>query len=133
MHIGSQITDLAPFDNAFALLAGLRPRIAPPTGMGSTMSISAAASASPIPSGEDPESYHPDRYAEIVRRHIKPLGCKLVFEPGRLIVGNAGVLVTKVIYVKRGAGQEFRHRRRGDERSDAADALRGASRHFPGD
>jgi diaminopimelate decarboxylase len=42
-----------------------------------------------------------------VRRHFGDLGCKLVFEPGRLIVGNAGVLVTQVIYVKRGDAKTF--------------------------
>ncbi|MCW2275754.1 diaminopimelate decarboxylase [Rhodoblastus acidophilus] len=108
MHIGSQITDLTPFDNAFALLAGfvgeLRRRghaihhVDLGGGLGIPYSEQEEASA---------QTYHPERYAAIVRRHIKPLGVKTVFEPGRLIVGNAGVLVTKVIYVKRGAGKNF--------------------------
>jgi diaminopimelate decarboxylase len=42
-----------------------------------------------------------------VRRHFDGLGCTLVFEPGRLIVGNAGVLVTRVIYVKQGENKTF--------------------------
>jgi diaminopimelate decarboxylase len=42
-----------------------------------------------------------------VRRHFEGLGCKLVFEPGRLIVGNAGILVTRVIYVKHGEAKNF--------------------------
>jgi diaminopimelate decarboxylase len=50
---------------------------------------------------------HPEAYAKIVERRTKALGCKLFFEPGRLIVGNAGVLVTSVIYVKEGAGKTF--------------------------
>jgi len=108
MHIGSQITDLAPFDNAFALLAGfvgeLRRR-------GHGVGHVDLGGGLGIPYSEQEEeaaqNYHPERYAEIVRRHIKPLGVKTVFEPGRLIVGNAGVLVTKVIYVKRGAGKNF--------------------------
>ena len=106
MHIGSQITDLAPFDNAFALLAGfvgeLRRR-----GHGIAHVDLGGGLGIPYSEQENPESYHPDLYAEIVRRHIKPLEVKTVFEPGRLIVGNAGVLVTKVIYVKRGAGKNF--------------------------
>ena len=61
----------------------------------------------PYSEHENPESYRPELYAEVVRRHIKPLGAKLVFEPGRLIVGNAGVLVTRVIYVKRGEAKNF--------------------------
>ncbi len=108
MHIGSQITDLTPFDNAFALLAGfvgeLRRR-------GHAIHHVDLGGGLGIPYSEQEETsaqtYHPERYAAIVRRHIKPLGVKTVFEPGRLIVGNAGVLVTKVIYVKRGAGKNF--------------------------
>ena len=50
---------------------------------------------------------HPEVYAEIVARRTRDLGCKVCFEPGRLIVGNAGVLVTSVLYVKRGEGKTF--------------------------
>jgi diaminopimelate decarboxylase len=49
----------------------------------------------------------PVAYAEIVAKHIKPLGLKTVFEPGRLIVGNAGLLVTEVIFVKEGDAKNF--------------------------
>ena len=49
----------------------------------------------------------PAAYAEIVAKHIKPLGLKTVFEPGRLIVGNAGLLVTEVIFVKEGDAKNF--------------------------
>ena len=106
MHIGSQITDLEPFDNAFALLAefvrALRAdgHAIDHVDLGGGLGI-------PYREGEDPDAYHPERYAEVVRRHAKALGCQLVFEPGRLIVGNAGVLITKVIYVKRGEGKTF--------------------------
>jgi diaminopimelate decarboxylase len=106
MHIGSQITDLAPFDNAFALLANfvceLRRR-----GHGLHHVDLGGGLGIPYSEQENPQSYHPELYAEIVRRHIKPLGLKTLFEPGRLIVGNAGVLVTTVLYVKRGAGKNF--------------------------
>ena len=50
---------------------------------------------------------HPERYAEIVRRHTRGLGCTIVFEPGRLLVGNAGILVCQVIYIKAGEGRNF--------------------------
>jgi diaminopimelate decarboxylase len=43
----------------------------------------------------------------VVKRATKGLGCKLIFEPGRLIVGNAGILVTRVIYLKRGEAKTF--------------------------
>src|SRR5262249_2447041 len=49
----------------------------------------------------------PQAYAAIVKRATHGLGCKLIFEPGRLIVGNAGILVTRVVYLKRGEGKIF--------------------------
>lgn len=106
MHIGSQITDLAPFDDAFALLSEFVRALRDDghridhVDLGGGLGI-------PYFEGEDPASYHPDRYAAIVRKHTNSLGCQLVFEPGRLIVGNAGVLVTKVLYVKEGDGRTF--------------------------
>jgi len=106
MHIGSQITELQPFDDAFALLAdfvqSLRAdgHVIEHVDLGGGLGI-------PYRDDDDPESYHPDRYAEIVKRHTNKLACKLIFEPGRLIVGNAGVLVTQVIYVKEGEGKTF--------------------------
>ena len=50
---------------------------------------------------------HPERYAEIVKRRTRDARLQAVFEPGRLIVGNAGVLVTSVIYVKHGDAKTF--------------------------
>jgi diaminopimelate decarboxylase len=106
MHIGSQITDLQPFDDAFALLAEFVEQL---RADGHTIDHLDLGGGLGIPyrETEDPDSYHPDRYAQIVRRHTDKLGCKLVFEPGRLLVGNAGILVTEVIYVKHGDGKQF--------------------------
>ena len=106
MHIGSQITDLGPFDNAFALLADLVRDLRSDghaidhVDLGGGLGI-------PYHAGDDPDSYHPERYAVVVRRHMGNLGCRLMFEPGRLIVGNAGILVTRVIYVKHGDSKTF--------------------------
>ncbi len=106
MHIGSQITDLAPFENAFLLLADLVVDLRADghaiehVDLGGGLGI-------PYRAGDDPDSYHPDRYADVVRRTVGQLGCKFIFEPGRLIVGNAGILVTRVIYVKRGENRSF--------------------------
>ena len=106
MHIGSQITDLAPFDSAFAILADLLDQLAEDghaidhVDLGGGLGI-------PYRQGEDPESYHPDRYAAIVRARLGRFPHKFIFEPGRLIVGNAGVLVTSVILVKRGEARTF--------------------------
>jgi diaminopimelate decarboxylase len=106
MHIGSQLTDLEPFDEAFTLLAELVRDLRADGHAVSHVDLGGGLGI-PYHDGDDPDSYHPDRYAEIVRRHFAGLGCKLVFEPGRLIVGNAGVLVTRVIYVKQGEAKTF--------------------------
>jgi diaminopimelate decarboxylase len=50
---------------------------------------------------------HPDAYAEVVKRATRALDCTLIFEPGRLIVGNAGILVSRVLYVKQGDAKTF--------------------------
>jgi diaminopimelate decarboxylase len=106
IHIGSQITDLGPFDEAFRLTAAF---VAALRADGHAIDHIDAGGGLGIPyrEGEDPESYHPDRYAKIVRARLGGLGCRLIFEPGRLIVGNAGVLITRVLYVKRGAAKTF--------------------------
>jgi diaminopimelate decarboxylase len=106
MHIGSQLTDLEPFDQAFSLLAELVRDLRADGHAISHVDLGGGLGV-PYHEGEDPASYHPERYAEIVRRHFEGLGCKLVFEPGRLIVGNAGILVTRVLYVKRGEAKTF--------------------------
>src|ERR1700730_7986976 len=105
MHIGSQITDLAPFDDAFALLPKFgRPRRndgndTAPVDLGGGLGIPYREDNEPPP--------HPDAYAAMVKRATRDLGCTLIFEPGRLIVGNAGILVTRVLYLKRGESKSF--------------------------
>jgi len=106
MHIGSQLTELEPFDEAFSLLAQLVTDLRQD---GHEISHVDCGGGLGIPyhEGEDPESFHPDRYAAIIRKHFANLDCKLVFEPGRLIVGNAGILITRVLYVKPGEDKNF--------------------------
>lgn len=106
MHIGSQITQLDPFDQAFSLLAEFVTVLRTD---GHTIDHVDLGGGLGIPyhEGEDADAYHPERYAAIVKRYANALGCKLVFEPGRLLVGNAGILVTSVIYVKEGDGKTF--------------------------
>jgi diaminopimelate decarboxylase len=106
IHIGSQITDLEPFDQAFARAADFVQILRADGHQIEHVDLGGGLGI-PYRPGDDPKSYHPDRYAEVVRRRTNALGCKLIFEPGRLIVGNAGILVTQVIYVKRGAAKEF--------------------------
>ena len=50
---------------------------------------------------------HPEAYAEVVKRATRDLDCRLIFEPGRLLVGNAGILVTRVLFVKHGEAKNF--------------------------
>ena len=105
MHIGSQITELQPFDDAFALLAELVGTLKADghaiehVDLGGGLGI-------PYRTDNDPPPL-PDAYAEIVKKRIAPLGLKVMFEPGRLIVGNAGILVAQVIYAKEGDAKNF--------------------------
>ena len=105
MHIGSQITDLEPFDNAFRLLAEFVAQLKADghdikhVDLGGGLGIPYHFDNNPPPL--------PDAYAQIVAKHIKPLGLKTIFEPGRLIIGNAGILVTEVIYLKEGDARNF--------------------------
>jgi diaminopimelate decarboxylase len=104
-HIGSQITDLEPFDNATQLLAELARDL---MADGHRLHHIDVGGGLGIPYREDdPPPPDPRAYAEVIRRHTRDLGLKLIFEIGRLIAGNAGILVTRVIYVKHGDGKTF--------------------------
>ncbi|MEM1317725.1 MAG: diaminopimelate decarboxylase, partial [Pseudomonadota bacterium] len=105
MHIGSQITDLAPFDTAFGRLADLVSHL---RSEGHTIEHVDVGGGLGIPYHEDNNPPpNPDDYAAIVTKHVKHLDAKVIFEPGRLIAGNAGIFVTKVIYVKQGDARSF--------------------------
>ena len=105
MHIGSQITDLGPMEAAFRLLAEF---VTVLRGDGHKISHVDFGGGLGVPYYEDraapPE---PIAYAEMVKRVTHNLGCTLMFEPGRMIVGNAGILVSRVIYVKHGDARNF--------------------------
>jgi len=105
MHIGSQITDLDPFDNAFSLLADFVRTL---RSDGHTIAHVDLGGGLGIPYLDDNEPPpHPDAYAKMVKRATRDLNCRLIFEPGRLIVGNAGILVTRVLFVKHGEAKNF--------------------------
>jgi len=105
MHIGSQITALKPFDDAFALLTDFVHTL---RADGHAISHIDLGGGLGIPYRDDNEPPpDPAAYAEVVKRATRDLGCMLIFEPGRLIVGNAGILVTRVLYVKRGEAKTF--------------------------
>jgi diaminopimelate decarboxylase len=105
MHIGSQITDLVPLEAAFRLLAEFVQTL---RADGHTISHVDFGGGLGIPYHMDGEAPPlPSAYAAMVKRVTHNLGCTLLFEPGRMIVGNAGILVARVIYVKQGEAKKF--------------------------
>ncbi len=105
MHIGSQITALKPFDDAFALLSDFVRML---RADGHAIAHVDLGGGLGIPYREDNEPPpRPEAYAVLVKRATRDLGCTLIFEPGRLLVGNAGILVTRVIYLKQGEAKTF--------------------------
>ena len=105
MHIGSQITELQPFEDAFKLLRELVDTL---RADGHAIDHVDVGGGLGVPYKEDNNPPPlPDAYANIVKDQLRNLNCKIVTEPGRLIVGNAGILVTEVIYVKDGGSKTF--------------------------
>jgi diaminopimelate decarboxylase len=105
MHIGSQITDLQPFRNAFTLMRELATSLRAAghpirhLDMGGGLGV-------PYRGGNDvPPS--PLEYAQVVRDTVGSLGLAVKLEPGRMIVANAGILVARVIYDKSGRDKTF--------------------------
>lgn len=105
MHIGSQITDLAPFRDAFALLRNLARDLIADGIQLEHLDIGGGLGVPYRGANDIPPT--PDEYAAVVRHALGDLGLKIVLEPGRMIVGNAGVLVTQVTYVKEGDDKTF--------------------------
>ncbi|MDQ0468222.1 diaminopimelate decarboxylase [Labrys wisconsinensis] len=105
MHIGSQITALEPYDASIERLAGLVREL---RADGHVIEHVDLGGGLGIPYRDDNEPPpHPEDYAAVVKRYAPDLGARLIFEPGRLIAGNAGILVSEVIYVKQGEGRTF--------------------------
>jgi len=105
MHIGSQITDLQPFRDAFRLMRDLVGTLRAAGHKLEHLDLGGGLGV-PYHSGNDiPPS--PQAYAGVVRETLGDLGLKLALEPGRMIVANAGVLVSRVIYAKRGSEKTF--------------------------
>jgi diaminopimelate decarboxylase len=105
MHIGSQITDLEPFENATQLLAELARDL---MAEGHELRHIDLGGGLGVPYRDDDEPPpDPQAYAAVIKRHTGGLGLKLVFEMGRLISANAGILVTRVLYRKAGEGKTF--------------------------
>jgi len=103
IHIGSQLTQLAPFETAFTIATDAVRQLREDGHKIDRLDLGGGLG---VPYGiADPPS--PADYGAMVKRVTEGLGCRLMFEPGRLIVANAGILVTRVIYVKPSADKVF--------------------------
>jgi diaminopimelate decarboxylase len=105
VHIGSQLTELEPFEQAYKKVAELTETLRAAghsitrldLGGGLGIPYERSNSAPPLPL----------EYGALIKRTLGHLGCEIEIEPGRLISGNSGVLVSKVIYVKNGEDRDF--------------------------
>ncbi len=105
VHIGSQLTELEPFEQAYRKLADLTGLLRADghdirrldLGGGLGIPYTRSNEAPPLPSD----------YGALIKRTVGDLGCEVEIEPGRLISGNAGIMVSSVIYVKHGEGRDF--------------------------
>ena len=103
VHIGSQLTRLSPFDQAFQKVAELVRQLRADGLTVSQLDLGGGIGISYR--GETPPD--PADYAQLVKRVTKRLDVSLSFEPGRFIVGNAGILVSRILYVKQGLSRRF--------------------------
>lgn len=106
VHIGSQLTTIAPFEQAFHRLRDLVVMLRADGFAVDRLDLGGGLG---VPYGNEgpPDMPTPEGYGEMVRRTVGDLGCRLLFEPGRLLVANAGVLLTRVLFVKEGATRTF--------------------------
>ena len=105
VHIGSQLTDLEPFRAAYRKVAELTRALRED---GHTISRLDLGGGLGIPYRRDNNAPPlPLEYGQVIRETVGDLGCEIEIEPGRNIVGNAGVLLSKVIYVKNGEDRDF--------------------------
>ena len=105
VHIGSQLTDLAPFEAAYRKVADLTLALRADGHRIDRLDLGGGLGIPYTRSNEAPPL--PVDYGAMVRRTVGHLGCEIEIEPGRLISGNAGILLSRVIFLKRGEGQDF--------------------------
>jgi diaminopimelate decarboxylase len=105
VHIGSQLTELAPFEAAYRKVAEFTHILRADGHAIDRLDLGGGLGIPYTASNEVPPL--PIDYGEVVRRTVGDLGCEIVIEPGRLIAGNAGVLLSRVVYLKEGEGRDF--------------------------
>ena len=105
VHIGSQLMELAPLEQAFTRVGAL---IAQLRGVGCEIAVADLGGGLGVPyDPASPQPPSPQDYGAMVKRIAAGWNARLVFEPGRLIVGNAGILLTRVIRIKDGPAHPF--------------------------
>jgi len=105
VHIGSQISELAPFEQAIVKVGGLIKRLRAAGHIITSFDIGGGLG---IPYGNNTAPPPlPSEYAALVKRLTADLDVEMIFEPGRMIAGNSGILLSEVLYVKRGEDRDF--------------------------
>ena len=105
VHIGSQLTELEPFELAYKKIAELTEILRADGHKIRRLDLGGGLGIPYEQSNTVPPL--PVEYGEMVKRTVAHLGCEIEIEPGRLIAGNAGILVAGVIFVKKGEGRDF--------------------------
>ena len=105
VHIGSQLTDLAPFEAAYRKVAELTETLRAEGHEITRLDLGGGLGIPYARSNEAPPL--PTDYGALIQRTVGHLGCEIEIEPGRLVAGNAGILLSRVIYVKEGEGRRF--------------------------
>jgi diaminopimelate decarboxylase len=105
VHIGSQLTELEPFELAYTKVAELTEALRADGHEISRLDLGGGLGIPYARSNEAPPL--PTDYGKLIQKTVGHLGCEIEIEPGRLIAGNAGILVSKVIYLKHGEGRDF--------------------------
>jgi len=105
VHIGSQLTELAPFEAAYNLVADLTRQLRAEGHDIRRLDLGGGLGIPYTRSNEAPPL--PLEYCALIKRTVGDLGCEIEIEPGRLIAGNAGLLVSEILYVKSGEGRDF--------------------------
>jgi len=105
VHIGSQIVELEPFELAFRKVVDLTGQLRADGHNITRLDLGGGLGVPYITDNEPPPD--PSAYGALATRLTKDLGCRLILEPGRLIAANAGILVSRVLYVKKGEAKTF--------------------------